>query len=166
MTIEWTDGSPEEFRRKLRDPKLIGGPARKFLNKVANLIQGFGREEAPKDRGHLSQSITFNVDSSPMPLWAKVGTNKSYARAMEYGTGALSENPGAVSGWSFPSGPELETWARRHGFKSGSHVADIIKWKGGLAARRYLRAAFSKAKPQTRRFVREFGTEIERLWSK
>ena len=166
MTIEWTDGSPEEFRRKLSDPKLIGGPARKFLNKVALLIQGFGKEEAPRSEGRLWQSIAFNVDSSPMPLYAKVGTNVSYAAAMEYGTGALCEKPGAVAGWSFPGGPELETWAKRHGFTSGYIVAAIIKRRGGLAARRYLRTAFSKAKPQARRFVREMGTEIEGLWSK
>ena len=165
MTIEWTHGSPDEFRHKLRDPKLIGGPARKFLNRVLILIQGFAREFAPKDRGQLSQSTTFNVDSSPMPLWGKIGTNKSYAQDMEYGTNALSEKPSATGNRPFPTGPQLETWARRHGFKSGYIVAAIIKRRGGLAARRYLRTAFSKARPQTRKFLREIGNVIERIWA-
>jgi len=166
MSIEWTNGSPDEFRRKLRDPKLISGPARNFLNRVLLLIQGFAKDGAPRNVGRLWQSIAFNVDSSPMPLWGKVGTNVSYAPAMEYGTGALSEKPSAVSGWSFPSGPELSTWARRHGFRNGYIVANAIKKRGGLAARRYLRTAMAKAKPQAKRFLREFGNEIERLWSR
>lgn len=162
--IEWTKGSPEEMRKKLGDPKLIGEPARNFLTRALILIQGYAREGAPVDRGQLSQSITFAVDSAPLPLWGKVGTNKSYAQAQEYGTNALSEKPEATGNVPFPTGPELETWARRHGFLSGHIVAAIIKRRGGLRPRRYLRSAFSKAKTEVRQFLRQFAQEIQARW--
>ncbi len=162
--IEWTKGSPEEFRKKLSDPKLIGEPARNFLTRVVILIQSYARDGAPVDRGQLSQSITYLVDSSPVPLWGKVGSNKSYAPDMEYGTNALSEKPGVTGSRPFPTGPELETWARRHGFKSGYIVAAAIRRRGGVAPRRYLRRAFARAKSEARQFLRQFAQEIQARW--
>lgn len=164
MSLEWFKGSPEEFRRKIEDPRLFGDPLRNFLGRAVVFLQGLARENAPVDRGQLSQSITFGVDSSPMPLFAKVGTNKSYAPAMEYGTGALSEKPSAVTDWKFPTGRELDTWAKRHGFKSGYIVANIIAARGGLAPRRYLRRAFETGKRDIQHFMNQAAAEIMRLW--
>ena len=165
--IEWVRSNPEEFRRKLQDPKLFGGPVRKFLTSAALIIQGWARQLAPKDRGHLAQSVTYEVDSSPLPVWAKIGTNQGMkALAMEYGTGSLSDNPAKVAGWQFPTGPELETWARRHGFDSGATVAAIIRKRGGLAPRAYLRNAMKQGEPKIRSLLRTLARDIQQAWSK
>jgi len=164
--IEWTKGSPEEFKKKLDAEKLFGEPVRNFFRKALIYMQGIARGEAPRDRGQLVQSITFDIDSKPIPLWGKVGTNKGYATHMEYGTGALSQKPAVTGSVPLPSGPELETWARRHGFESGYHVADIIRWKGGVSPHPYMRPALRKAKSQIAEFLREAGKHIERLWGK
>ena len=162
--IQWTQGSPEEFRKKLTDPQLVGGPARRFLTKAVVLLQRLARQRAPKDTGHLAQSITYAVQSAPMPIWGKVGTNTGYGPAMEYGTNALSEKPSMTGAVPFPTGPELETWAKRHGFPNGYIVAAIIKNRGGLKPRRFLRGAFAAGKAQIKTFLLEMGKDIERGW--
>lgn len=166
MSIDWINGSPDEFARKLRDPGLLQGPVRRFLESAALVVQGHAREASPVDTGRLRQSITYHLDASPMPLYAKVGSNVQYAPFMEYGTGALSDKPAAVSGWQFPDGPELDVWARRHGFDSGKTVASIIRWKGGLTPRRYLRQGMAAAKREVKQLLRGLAIEIERMWSK
>jgi hypothetical protein len=166
MSIDWVSGDPDEFRRKLNDPKLIGSPARKFLNRAVLTILRFARQNAPVDRGRLRQSITYDVDSSPMPLWGKVGSNVSYAPDMEFGTNALSEKPSATGNVPFPTGADLEIWARRHGNLNPWAVAHAIRNRGGLRPRRYLRNAFAEARSQIARFLRDMGNEIERNWGR
>jgi hypothetical protein len=162
--IEWTKGSPEEFKSKLKDPQLVSQPTRNFLERAVVFIQGLAKDRAPRDRGQLWQSITTRVDPSPTPLWGKVGSNVKQALPMEYGTNALSEKPSATGSMPFPTGPQLETWAKRHGFRNGYVVAAIIKRRGGVAPRRYLRGAFAAAKGQIQQFLRQMGKEIEARW--
>lgn len=164
MSIDWVQGSPDELRRKLTNGQLFARPARQFLEASALVIEGYARENAPVDTGRLRGSIAYSIDSSPTPLYAKVGTNVAYAPYMEYGTGQLSDNPSAVAGWQFPKGPELDVWAKRHGFEKGAHVADIIRWKGGLEPRRYLRRAMETSKSAVRRLLKTMAAEIERIW--
>jgi hypothetical protein len=162
--IEWTKGSPEEFKKRLSDPRLIAEPARNFLTNAVIFIQGLAREGAPVDTGRLAQSITYRVDSAPMPLWGKVGSNVSYAPDQEYGTNALSEKPAVTGNRPFPTGPQLETWAKRHGAPSGLVVSRAIKRRGGLRPRRYLRNAFKAAQSEVRKFLRQMAKEIEAKW--
>ncbi len=164
MTIEFLNGSPEALRKKL-NPQLFAEPARRFLLRAALYLQGEARGNAPVDTGRLRSSIAYEIDSSPMPLFAEVGSAVGYARFMEYGTGALSDNPGAVGDWGFPSGDDLNTWARRHGFASGAQVASIIRRNGGLRPRRYLRAAFEHAREQIAGFLAAMAREIEQRWA-
>ena len=165
MSIDWEPGhGPEDLKRKLAAARLVGKPAFNFLRRAALLIQGLARENAPKNVGRLRDSIAFNVDQSPMPLFAEIGSAVEYAPHMEYGTGALSDSPSMVSDWQFPTGGELETWAKRHDFTSGEQVAGIIRARGGLAPRRYLRAAFDAARQKIQNFLTQMGREIEEQW--
>ena len=166
MSVDWDPGrAPEDAIRKIRGPLLFAWPVRRFLEGGALVIQGHAREGAPVDTGRLRGSIGYQIDRRTIPTYAKVGTNVAYARYMEYGTGALSDKPETVAGWKFPTGAELDTWARRHGFAQGSHVADIIRWKGGLAPRRYLRNAFEKSKSDIQKLLRNMAAEIEKAWA-
>lgn len=164
MSIEWTHGSPDDFRRRLDPVKLFGEPVRNFFTRALLILQGLTREGIPVDRGRLRQSITFDVDSRPIPLWGKIGSNVKYAPDMEYGTNALSEKPSVTGNRPFPTGPQLETWARRHGFPNGWMVAAIIKRRGGLEPRRFLRNAFTQGQSKIRGLLDDLATEIERRW--
>ena len=42
---------------------------------------------SPVDTGRLRASITPEIDTSVVPLWAKVGTMVNYASFVEYGKG-------------------------------------------------------------------------------
>ena len=146
-------------------PELIAGPARNMLTRMAVRTQAYARVNAPKDSGRLANSIAFLVDSAVWPAWAKVGTNVGYAKPMEYGTGALSDAPESL-GWHFPSGSDLDRWASRHGFSSGYVVAAIIKNRGGLRPRKYLRKAFKQIRGNIPGFLRVMAQEVEALWAR
>jgi hypothetical protein len=164
MSLDYGDDF-DELKRRLQHPeKWLGKPLRRFHQKATLKLQGIARENAPADRGQLKQSLTYRVSNEPIPLSSQVGTNKTYAKAQEYGTGLLSEAPDSLGKRHFPPPDALETWARRHGFESGYQVAMIIYKRGGLRPTRFLRNAFNDGARYVERYLREAGREIERLW--
>lgn len=151
---------------ELLGPELVAEPARRFLMSVGVQGQRDIRWRAPKDTGRLGGSIGFRVDSDPVPDQVAIGTNVRYAPHMEYGTGSLTENAQATRDWTFPTGAELQRWAQRHGFDNGYVVAQIIRKRGGLAPRRYVREGFDALRNEIPRFLRQMARDIEEIWRK
>lgn len=148
---------------------LIDQPLRNFFERSLFTVQGRAREGAPVDRGQLRAGTTVEIDSSSPPLWGKVGVKQGVkAKVMEFGAGLLSEAPDSKRSRFFPpwgdQNPELELWARRHGFKSGFEVALAIYKRGGIAPRRFLRNAIRDSKSDIERFGRDLIAEIKEIW--
>jgi hypothetical protein len=103
MQIQATLEGLDSFLRKT-SPALLRGPLRNFFNRVAVIVQGAGRERAPVDQGLLRNSIGFEVDTSDLPLWAKVRPSvQGYPAILEgsdrthYRAGPLAGAP--TAGW-------------------------------------------------------------------
>lgn len=73
----------EEVQRKLEDDALIGEGSKLFLGKAALTVERQAKIYSPVDTGRLRASWTIAVDSRPIPLWAKAGTNVDYAAELE-----------------------------------------------------------------------------------
>jgi len=157
---------------KKASPEILAGPLRKFFERSTITVQGAAREKAPKDNGQLANSIATEIDpGNPHPLWGKVGTNLTpRASALEFGTGLLAEGEGAKGGVHFPPwgdrNPELELWARRHGFPNGFVVARAIARRGGLHPLRYLRNALAESRGQIQSFLTQAERDVRALWDR
>lgn len=79
----------------------------KALKRSAILVLNDAKRLTPVDTGRLRASLAYRIDARPVPLFATVGTNVSYAANVHDG-----RQPG-----SMPPPEALRTWARRHGFK-------------------------------------------------
>ena len=125
------------------------------------------RLRAPVDTGLLRASLSrkssgniWEMDRDKPPMRLAVGTKVHYAPAMEFGTGDFAEAPQLTRGWQFPTGRDLNVWARRHGFSSGKHVSNIIKARGGLTPRRFMRDGLKNARSQIASHVDTLAKEI------
>lgn len=147
-------------------PALLATPLHDLFFRSTTAVQNRARVNAPVDTGRLRSSIGIELDDAEVPLWGKVGTNVAYAKAMEFGTGLLSEAPDSRHARHIPPGDALDVWARRHGFESGWEVAKIIGRRGGLRPRRYLRNALKESLGDIRGFVERAGREIADAWGK
>jgi hypothetical protein len=153
-------------------PDLIDKPLRDFFERISVTVQGEARQGAPVDRGHLRNAIQYEIDRDRPPLWARVGLVNARpgsplwhkGRAMEYGTGRVGDREVSHKSGHWPPGPELEIWARRHGFDSGYQVAEIIGRRGGLKAHRFLRNAVDKSMGSIKRSLNRLGDDIAKRW--
>lgn len=144
---------------KLDSGRIAGRPARNFMNRWALSVEGGGKKRAPVWRGQLRRSITHEIEGSPIPKYARVGTNVPYAAAMEHGTGLLSDEGSGKRHW--PPGAALNAWASAHGMMSGYQVAAAIGKRGGLKPRRYLRDAADAAAPNVPGWLSQMARDIE-----
>jgi len=78
--------------REVSREQLLGGPLRTFFNTAMLLahsdVAKAGR--VPWDTGNLAGSLSpgggaTEIDPSPVPMWARVGTNVEYAAYLETG---------------------------------------------------------------------------------
>jgi hypothetical protein len=165
-----------EFAAACRDDAaLLGRPVRDFLTRSALSIQTEARKRAPVDRGQLRQAISTQVDYAPVPEWAEAGIigapEKSAlwwkAVVMEYGSGKFGEGRNASKRPYLPKvTPDLELWAKRHGFSSGKAVAYAILRAGGIMPRRYLREGFEAAVPAIDGHLKRLGKDLRDQWEK
>jgi HK97 gp10 family phage protein len=63
-------------------PAHLEAPKRRFLTRVALIVERNTKRDAPVKRGHYRRSITHRVERDK----AFVGTNVNYAPFLEYGT--------------------------------------------------------------------------------
>ncbi len=147
-------------------PKLLSKPVTDFFNRSGISLVNLARVKAPVDTGLLRSSIAHEVEKAQVPSWAKVGSKLHYAPYMEYGTGTMSDAPGAHGGAHWPPGAALNLWASRHGFASGAQVAAIIGLHGGLRPRRFLRNAFQDGRSAIMGFARQMLADIRKEWER
>ena len=136
--------------------------------KTSTHIKQNAKARAPRDRGRLFDSIRSEVDTSALPGFSVVFTEQPHAKEMEYGTGSNfdGDNPADRKPARPQVTPQLNSWATRHGFSSGSDVANIIERKGGLMPRAYMRQALVKSRNYIRRQVKNATKRIETIWGK
>lgn len=131
----------------------IGPIARGILDKAASNIKGKAKHLAPVDTGHLRASITTKLDTVPVPLWAQVGTNKNYARSVEYGS-----RP------HYAPIDHLRPWAKAHGIPAGAVWRSI--WMYGTKPHPFMKPAFEWAKPEIMGYdmMENARKQIEAIW--
>ena len=127
---------------------IIASELKKAITRLVILGQGEARKLAPVDTGRLKGSIAYEVLQTSGAITGRFGTNVTYAKPVEYGTGLFSTAPDSGGGRHWPPPSALDVWAARHGFTSGAEVAAIIGRRGGLKPRPYLRPAYAKIKPR------------------
>ena len=145
------------------DEKLLRKPMKNFFNRSAILVQNEARTRVPVDTGRLRNSISYAVDSSKLPLWAKIGTNVTYGKPGEFGTGLLSEAPDSKRRRYFPPPAALEKWASRRGTTGGAVAMGIFK-AGGTAPRPFLRPALGESLNAINGFLNRAAGEIANAW--
>lgn len=150
----------DELLKKLDAPRLVGRPAKNFLNRWRLYTEREAKANAPVWQGLLRRSITSDVDAGAFPRSARVGTNAPHAKPMEYGTGLLSDAPDSGRRRYFPPPDALEPWAQAHGM-TGRQAAQAIWRKGGTPPRRYLRDAAEASAQQIPAFLAQMAAEIE-----
>lgn len=118
---------------------LHGEPMLKAMREATLLVERDAKRLAPVDRGGLRQSISSevrveSVNGHADSVTGVVGSNKTYAAAVELGS-----KP------HFPPISAIEAWAERRGLNAFL-VARAISRRGTLP-RRFLQGAFEKNKP-------------------
>ncbi len=162
-------------RRKAE--KAVAGALRELL-KGALLVEGRARRRCPVDMGRLRASITHSglLPRGPA-LVVHVGTNASYARFVEFGTGPAGRRSKLVEtaraamrelGYEygphggFPPLAAIGKWAARRGISKGMdaveaegfafHIARSIRMKG-TPAQPFLFPAFEESRDEIVRMV-------------
>lgn len=122
-----------EVQRKMEQmvAELHGAPMLNAMRDATLLVQRDARKLCPVDTGRLRSSIVPEVRQQTGVVIGVVGSNVTYAAAMEFGT-----RP------HWPPLDALEPWARRHGM-SAFLVARAIA-RRGIKGRRYLRGALEQ----------------------
>ena len=69
----------EELGKKLEPDELLGDALKHVLGQASLTIERQAKLFSPVDTGRLRASVTSLVDSSPVPLWAKVDSDVEYA---------------------------------------------------------------------------------------
>ena len=141
----------DELIRKVNDPALLGEPLRGFFTKSALTIQRNTQLLTPVDTGRLRASETFTIDSSPIPLWAQIGTNVTYAPFVEEDTRPH---------WT--SVKNLIGWAHRHGINPYAIQRKIAKY--GTKGKHMFRRGFEQSRDAIMGYLTETAKDIETKW--
>lgn len=127
-----------ELRKKLEQTSedLVGGEMLQAIRKVTLMVLRDAKLLAPRDTGHLANSLTAKVESggdliSGNTIRGVVGSNVKHAPFMEMGT-----KP------HWPPLKALERWAKRHGVPVFLVARAIAKH--GTKPRRFLQGAFER----------------------
>jgi len=156
------DGLPALIRR-LREDAGAATVLRKAFTRIGLEAMSASKGKAPVDTGLLRNRITYQVDSSPLPTFVRIGTiggtSPGYAAFMEYGTGLVHDHPSWPHKRHLAPGAALEGWGKRTG-RSPYAVARAITKRGGLRPRRYLRGPFEL---NQRRYVRTLSDALRGL---
>lgn len=81
---------------------------REAMETLVVMIESTAKRLAPVDSGRLKSSMASEVEMEAETIIGTVGTNVSYAPAIEYGRGAIQADPGEVLHF-FVEGEEVFT---------------------------------------------------------
>lgn len=139
----------EELIRKLAPGRLVGKPARSFLNRWAIATERQAKANAPVGvTGNLRRSLTHDVDSGEFPTSARVGTNTTYAPYVHEGT-----RP------HWPPIAAITPWARKKGIPPYLVARSIAR--KGTKAQPFLRDAADSTEGRIPGWLALMASEIE-----
>jgi phage gpG-like protein len=151
MTLE----GHKKIQRALKDPDLINGPVKDFLNSAALEVVDKAKDRSPVDTGRYRQSISHEVNADRGE--ASIGSNLEYAKVIEYGL-----DPG-----TFVSASSLEGWARRHGMRRGAaHAISRRIFERGLPEKEVLQKALKDSESDIKRHFGDLSRSIEKNWER
>jgi len=138
-----------ELQRRTADPRILADAERRFLLQSGLAVQRGAQIGAPVDQGRLRGSIKVEVDPSPSPQWAKVGTNVFYAPYQEYGTGIYGPKRRRIR----PKQAQALRWAVGGGFAFARSVA-------GTPGKRYMEKGLRGAESRIASLRRKLASDI------
>lgn len=116
--------------------KIVMDETRKAISRAVIQIEGDAKRIVPTDTHTLQRSLTHQVTSTANSVTGRVGTNLTYALAVEEGRRAGAAMP--------PSG-SLTGWMARKGIDARfEFVVRRAIGRRGIRARPYLKPAFVK----------------------
>lgn len=154
-----------ELVAALRNSAGIARPLTQAFYKIGLDQKSASRKAAPVDVGKLRNSITYEVDTSPIPTFVRIGTiggdRPEYAAYMEYGTGRVHDHPNWPHKRHVVPPEALVEWVIRKGrvrneskkrrerridqaMDTAERISEKIFKRGGLLPRRYLRGPFEE----------------------
>lgn len=137
---------------------LIGPPLKTAFTKSALLVEGEAKRLVPVDTGNLRRTITHKVDRAAVPLWAQIGTNAPYARAVHEG-----RRPGAA----MPPLKAIAGWLARHGGDpSSAFVVARSIGRRGIKGRPFLKQAMAAMTGSIDGAFQEAARAIEAAWGR
>ena len=120
--------------------------------------------QTPVDTGLLRSDIQSEAREDAGDVIGVLGTNKAYAKPVEYGTGVFSEAPDSKRTPYFPPPSALAGWANRYGLNPYAVAWSIFK-KGGTKPARMFRSTLESRFFQTI-VLQRVGTELRRALDK
>ena len=144
-------GMNELIKKVGNTPELLGAPLRNFFTHSTLTLQKEAQMNTPVDTGRLRASETIKIDTSPIPLWGRVGTNVYYGVFVEEDT-----RP------HFPPIQALAGWGRRHGIVPFL-IARAIS-RRGTKGRHMFRQSLETNKEQINNLLGGAANEIETAW--
>jgi HK97 gp10 family phage protein len=154
MEITFKVKGAERLSAALRDPALVEGPIRDFLEASGSVVERSAKTKAPVDTGRLKNSIISTVQG----LRAVVVAGVKYAPFVEFGT-----RP------HWPPLSAMQPWARRHGFPAGRAGAFLVARaiaQRGTKAQPFMEPALRENESRINRFLDIAARNIERRWSR
>ena len=137
----------DEMMRRL-DSQRVKSALRDGMDKAMRDAANQAKLQTPVDTGLLRASISSEAREDGGDVIGVVGTNKEYAKPVEYGTGVFSEAPDSKKSPFFPPPGALEGWAKRHGLNAHAVAWAIFK-RGGTRPARMFRSVLESRFFQT-----------------
>lgn len=145
--IEIDTRALNEMMRRL-DPQSSRSALRQGMDAAMRDAANQAKLQTPVDTGLLRASISSEARDDGDDVIGVVGTNKEYAKPVEYGSGIFSEAPDSKRSPFFPPPAALEGWAKRHN-TSAYAVAWAIFKRGGTRPARMFRSVLESRFFQT-----------------
>lgn len=161
ITVSVTGVDP--IIRKITPPTMFAPILGRTVERIGLATEAEVKLGSPVDTSRLRSDVKHRSFVTLNGFVSQVSTNVRHAKPMEYGTGLLSEAPGASRQRHRPSPRALADWSRRHGLNPFAVAAAIAK-RGGLRPRRMFRGAAERIAPKIPAFIAEMAREIEREW--
>lgn len=146
--------------KRFRTIDFVARPASEFLRDWADAQREEIEDRIPIWTGETKDSFYLEIDQGAFPKWARIVSDDPRARWLEYGTGALSEDPYSSHEPYFPPPEALRDWADGHGLDAYT-VAFGIFQRGGTKPTHFLSDAMEVANERLGSQLQRFGQMIE-----
>ena len=152
MSITMEIKGLDEFLRRVQNPQTLARPVRRGMNQSALAVQRQAQLRAPVATGRLRGDIKTDVDSRPIPLWARIGPNVFYGPYVEFGTGLFGPKKKRIR----PKSKKALAWTARGGKRF------VRASVAGMRPRPFMGPALPAAQGDINRIWADMGREITR----